>query len=109
MHIKGLENIQATIGTCMKNLKNNQESIGTCTNLGESLKNMETQMGQLAQSVREQPPKSFPSNTETNPKQCMAITLRSGKKLAEPKSVEKDETQVQQEILDTENRRANES
>ena len=79
MHIKGLENIQATMGTCMKNLENNQANIGTCmknmetnqANLGASLKNMKTQMGQLAKSMREQPPKSFPSDTETNPKQCM--------------------------------------
>ena len=33
-------------------------------------------MGQLAQSVREHPPKSFPNDTETNPKQCMAIVVR---------------------------------
>ena len=72
----------------MKNLETNQ------TNRRASLKNMETQMGQLAQSVREQPPKSFPSDTETNPKSCMTVTLRSGKKLDEPKNVEKDENQV---------------
>ena len=106
MHIKGLENIQATMGTCMKNLENNQASIETCmknmetnqANLRASIKNMETQMGQLAQSVREQPPKSFPSDTETNPKQCMTITLRSGKEQNESQHVEKGESQVQQEI-----------
>ena len=52
-------------------------------------------MGQLPQSLRENPPKSFPSNIEKNPKQCMAITLRSGKKLDEPKKKEKTEKQVQ--------------
>ena len=99
MNIKGLENIQETMGTCMKNLENNQTSIKTCmksmetnqTNLGAYLKNLETQMGKLVQSVREQPPKSFPSDTETNPKQCMVVTLRSGKELNEPQNVEKGE------------------
>ena len=103
MHIKGLENIQATMGTYMKNLENNQASIETCmknketnqANLGASLKILETQMGQLAQSMREQPLKSFPSNTKTNPKQCMDVTLRSGKELNEPQNVEKVEDQVQ--------------
>ena len=49
------------------------------------MKNLETQMGQLAQSVREDRPKSFSSDTEKNLKQCMAITLRSGKELEESK------------------------
>ena len=103
MHIKGIENIQETMGTCMKNLQNNQANIETCmkimemnqANLVASMKNVETQMGQLAQSGREHPQKSFPSDTETNPQQCMAVTLRSGKELDEPKKAEKDETQVQ--------------
>ena len=75
-HIKSLKNIQATMGTCMKILEHNQGNIGTCmknmetnqANLGAPLKNLETQMGQLAQSMRENPSKSFPSDTETNPK-----------------------------------------
>ena len=100
MHIKGLENIQSTMGTCMKNLENNQANINTCmknmetnqANLRASLKILETRMGQLAKSMREQPLKSFPSDTETNPKLCMAVTLRSGKELDETKNVEKDET-----------------
>ena len=72
MHVKSLENIQATMGTCMKNLKHNQENIGTClknmetsqANLRAYRKNMETYMGQLGQSLRENPPKSFPSDSE---------------------------------------------
>ena len=66
------------------------------------MKNVETQMGQLAQFVRGHSPKSFPSDTETNPKQCMVVTLRSGKELDEPKNVEKDENQVQWKILEVE-------
>ena len=101
--MKSMEGIQSTIGTCMKNLEHNQTNIGTCmknmeTNqvgLGASLKNLETKMRQLTQSLRENPLKSFPSNIEKNPKRCMAITLRSGKKLDEPKRNEKTEKKVQ--------------
>ena len=63
----------------MKNMEMNQ------ANLRASLKNLETQIGQLAQSMREHPPKSFPTDTETNPKKCMVVTLRSGKELEELK------------------------
>ena len=72
----------------MKNMEMNQ------ANLGASLKNLETQMGQLAQSVREHPPKSFPSDIETNPKQFMDVTLRSGKELEEPKKNSNEEEQT---------------
>ena len=57
--------------------------------LGASLKILETQMGQLAQSLRKDPPKSFPSDTKKNPKQWMAITLRTGRELDRPKKNEK--------------------
>ena len=103
MHIKSLENIQATMGTCMKIIEHNQANIGTCmknmetnqANLGASLKNLESQMGQLAQYLRENPPKSFPSDTEKNPKQCMAITLRSGKEIEELKKNLNEEEQFE--------------
>ena len=95
--MKSMEGNQNTMGTCMKNMEHNQANIGTCmknmeTNqvgLGESLKNLETHMVQLAQSLRENMLNSFPSNTEKNPKQCMVITLRSGKEMDEPKKTEK--------------------
>ena len=110
MNIKSLEGIQVTIGTCMKNLEHNQANIGTCmknmetnqVNFGASLKNLETYMGQLAQSLRENPLKSFPSDIEKNPKQCMAVTLRSEKELDEPKKIKDDEKQVKQKILEFE-------
>ena len=110
MHIKSLENIQTTMGTCMKNLEHNQANIGTCmknmeTNqvgLGSSLKNLENQMGQFAQSLIENPPKSFPSDIEKNPKQCMAVTLRSGREMDEPKKNEKTKKQVEHKNLESE-------
>ena len=51
----------------------------TQVNMGASLKNLETQTGQLAQSMKASLSKSFPSNTENNPKEFMAIALRNGK------------------------------
>ena len=59
-------------------------------------------MGQLTQSLRQNPPKSFLSDTEKNLKQCMAVTLRSGKYLDEPKKNEKTEKQVKRKNLESE-------
>ena len=69
---------------------------------GASLKNLENHMGQLAQSLRENLPKSFPSDTEKNPKQCMVVTLRSGKELDEPKKDDKTENQMEHKNLEVE-------
>ena len=83
--MKNQEHNQATISTCMKNMETNQ------VNLGASLKNVETQMGQLAQSMRENPSKASLSDTEKNLKQCMIVTLRSGKELEGPKKTVNEE------------------
>ena len=48
-----------------------------------SLKNLETQIGQLALNLQNQMKDSFPSDTKKNPKDCMAVQLRSGKDLEE--------------------------
>ena len=55
-----------------------------------SLKNLETQIGQLALNLQNQMKDAFPSDTKKNPKDCMAVQLRSGKDLEEKK--EKDES-----------------
>ena len=102
--MKGLESVHATMGTCMKNMEHNQTNIGICmknmeinqANLGASLKNVETQMRQLALSLKENPPKSFPSDTKKNPKQCMVVTLRSGKELDEPQKKENERERVEE-------------
>ena len=44
--------------------------------------------------------KSFPSDIEKNHKQCMAVTLRSGKELDKPKKLKEDEKQVNQKNLE---------
>ena len=51
------------------------------TNTNASLKNLETQVRQLAQTLQNQSKEAFPSDTKRNPKDYMAITLRSGKEL----------------------------
>ena len=58
-------------------------------NTNASLKNLETQMGQLAQTFQNKSRYSFPSDTKKNPKDCMAITLRGGRELQFRKEDEK--------------------
>ena len=41
-----------------------------------SLKNLETQVGQLALTLQSQMKDAFPSDTKKNPKDCMAVQLR---------------------------------
>ena len=54
-------------------------------NTNVSLKNMETQVGQLSLSLQK-PSK----DTQKNPKDCFDVTLRSGKELQESKKNEKE-------------------
>ena len=58
-------------------------------NTNSSLKNLETWVGQLALAMQNQPKDVFPSETRKNPKDCMVVTLRSGRELEE-RRVEKD-------------------
>ena len=67
-------------------------------NTSASLKNLETQVGQLALNVPNQNKGTFPSDTQKNPKDCMAIQLRSGKDLSSNKKTEgKEETEAEKE------------
>ena len=50
-----------------------------------SLKNLETQVGQLALTLQSQRKDAFPSDTKKNPKDCMVVQLRSGKELEKMK------------------------
>ena len=54
-------------------------------NARASLKNLETQVGQLALNMPNHSKGTFPSDTQKNPKDCMAIQLRSGKDLSNNK------------------------
>ena len=62
-----------------------------------SLKNLGTQIGQLALNLQNQMKDAFPSDMKKNPKDCMAVQLRSGKDLEEKK--EKDESKKGEEGL----------
>ena len=59
-------------------------------NTNASLKNLETQVKQLALTMQNQSKDSFPSDTRKNPRDCMAITLRSGKELEKRRVKKKD-------------------
>ena len=67
-------------------------------NASASLKNLETQVGQLTLNMPNQSKGTFPSDTQKNPKDCMAIQLRSGKDLSSNKKTErKEETEAEKE------------
>ena len=59
-------------------------------NNNDSLKNLEMQIGQLALTMQNQSKDSFPSDTRKNPRDCMALTLRSGMELEEIRNEKKD-------------------
>ena len=63
-----------------------------------AIKNLETQVGQLANQLAEQQPgPSFSANTQTNPKEhCKAITTRSGRELIS-ESKKRDESEKREE------------
>ena len=52
-------------------------------NTNASLKNLETQVGQLGLAIQNQWKDALPSDTKKISKGCMEITLRSGKELKE--------------------------
>ena len=60
-------------------------------NTSASLKNLETQVGQLALNMPNQSKGTFPSDTQKNPKDCMAVQLRSGKELDNNRKKERKE------------------
>ena len=54
-------------------------------NMGATIKTLKTQIGQLAITIQEQSSRTFLSDTEKNPREYKAITLRSGKELEDNK------------------------
>ena len=51
------------------------------SNTNASLKNLETQVGHLALAMKSQSKDAFPSDTKNNPKDCMVVTVRSGREI----------------------------
>ena len=70
-------------------------------NTRASLKNLETQVGQLALNMQNQNKGAFPSDTRKNPKDCMAIQLRSGKEVSSSSKTEKKEKIDEEEKKET--------
>ena len=67
-------------------------------NTSASLKNLETQVGQLALNMPNQSKGTFPSDTQKNLKDCMTVQLRSGKEVGNNNKKErKEETDAVQE------------
>ena len=72
------------------------------------MKNLETEVGQLALNIPNQSKGTFPSDTQKNPKDCMAIQLRSGKDLSSNKNTErKEETEAEKEETEKEEEKNN--
>ena len=59
-------------------------------NTNASLKNLETQVGQLALTMQNQSKNSFPSDIKKYLRDCMVVTLRSGRELEERRVERKD-------------------
>ena len=70
-------------------------------NTNATLKNQETQVGQLALAMQNQSRDSFPSDTKKKPKDCMAITLRSGRELKKREEEEDRKLTVKEEQEET--------
>ena len=69
------------------------------TNTNASLKNLEIQIKQLDQVVQKEPKDSFPSDTRKNPKDCVAVILRSGRELDERKGEKRDTKEDKQKEI----------
>ncbi|XP_073294558.1 uncharacterized protein [Primulina huaijiensis] len=89
----------AESGKRMARTKSRLDSMEThIGNMGATMKSLETQIGQLANALRDQNRGPFPSNTEVNPKElCKAVTVRSGKELEvqSPKKMVESEKSVE--------------
>ena len=66
-------------------------------NTNASLKNLETQVGQLTLAMQKQSKDAFPSDTKKNPKDRMAMTLRSGREFENRKEDEKMKTEEEKQ------------
>ena len=79
------------LGTFKSNTQNFQ------ANTNDSLKNLETQVGQLASTLKNLTKDAFPSDTKKNPRDCMAVQLRSGKELSSSKEENKERSEQEED------------
>ena len=63
-----------------------------------SLKNLETQVGQLGLAIQNKSKDAFLSDRKKNPKDCMAITLRSGREMKEREENEKNMAKIEKHV-----------
>ena len=69
-------------------------------NTNASLKNLETRVGQLTLAMQNQFRDSFPSDTKKNAKDCIVVTLITGKELREREEAEKKKNVAETEQAD---------
>ena len=74
------------------------------TNTSASLKNLETQVGQLALTLQKETKNAFPIDTQKNPKDCMAVQLRSGREMSSSRA---ETDQKEEKEIGKEDRRSN--
>ena len=67
------------------------------SNTNASLKNLKTQVGQLALNLQNQNKNAFPNDTQKNPKDCMAVQLRSGREMNNSRTKQKEKTEQKEE------------
>ena len=67
------------------------------TNTSASLKNLETQVGQLALTLQKETKNAFPSDTQKNPKDCMAVQLRTGREMSSSRAEKNEKTDQKEE------------
>ena len=75
--------------------KSNTQNFQANTNA--SLKNLETQVGQLASTLQNKNKDAFLSDTQKNPRDCMAVQLRSDKELSNNITEKKEKTEQEEE------------
>ncbi|XP_073120636.1 uncharacterized protein [Henckelia pumila] len=100
-----VSNFIAESFTRFKRNENRLDSMEThLTNVSASMKNLETQIGQLANALNNQQRGVFPSNTEINPReQCKAVILRSGKELGTDNQKTVDDEEIEEIVVESEN------
>ncbi|MED6166905.1 hypothetical protein PIB30_113914, partial [Stylosanthes scabra] len=73
-----LEKLTLTTTTFVQSTNNfMEETRANLRNQESAIRNLETQVGQIARQISTTLPNAFPSDTQVNPKECKAVTLRS--------------------------------
>ena len=67
------------------------------TNTSALLKNLETQVGQLALTLQKETKNAFPNDTQKNPKNCMVVQLRSGREMSSSRVKKNEKTDQKEE------------